>query len=319
MRISSLSFEQSLTELDRQIEELSELTRNNIRDCSQEIDKLNRKRKKQLKEIFDNLTPWQRAMLARHPDRPYTRNYLKWWGNDYMELRGDRIYADDNAIVGCIATVGEETMVVIGHQKGRDTQENLKTNFGMPNPEGYRKALRLMKLAEKFRLPVLTLIDTPGAYPGIGAEERGQSVAIANNLKEMFSIEVPIISVITGEGGSGGALALGVGDRILMFENSVYSVISPESCATILWHDSSKAEDAAEPLKLTAADGLEFKIIDEVLEEPEGGAHCDHQKTAEILKEAVLRNLHELKEIKVEELLTLRYNKFRGLGAYTEL
>lgn len=263
-------------------------------------------------------TPWQRVQLARHPQRPYTLDYIKLIVDDFVELRGDRLFSDDQAIVGGIARFDNKSVVVIGHQKGRGTKDNLVRNFGMPHPEGYRKAKRLMELAQKFGFPVLTFIDTPGAYPGIGAEERGQGEAIANNMKVMMQLQVPIICVVIGEGSSGGALAIGVGDKILMMENSIYSVISPEGCAAILWKDSSKVENAAEALRLTAQDLMELGIIDEIIPESAGGAHRSKEEAARNLKGAILRNLRLLRNIPVSELLNIRFEKFKRMGRFIE-
>jgi acetyl-CoA carboxylase carboxyl transferase subunit alpha len=257
-------------------------------------------------------------MVARHPRRPYTLDYLSTIFTDFIELHGDRLYLDDPAVVGGWARLAGVSVMVVGHQKGRDTKENLKRNFGMPHPEGYRKALRLMKLAAKFAAPVITLIDTPGAYPGLGAEERGQSEALARNILEMSILPTPVIAVVIGEGGSGGALALGVADRILMLENSVYSVISPEGCAAILWKDASQRERAAEALKLTAEDLLRLKVIDEIVAEPVGGAHVDPDATGESLREALIRHVTELKKLRPEKLVRRRAEKYGAMGVYSE-
>ena len=257
-------------------------------------------------------------MVARHPRRPYTLDYLSTIFTDFIELHGDRLYLDDPAVVGGWARLAGTSVMVIGHQKGRDTKENLKRNFGMPHPEGYRKALRLMKLAAKFGAPVITLIDTPGAYPGLGAEERGQSEALARNILEMSILNSPIVAVVIGEGGSGGALALGVADRILMLENSVYSVISPEGCAAILWKDASQRERAADALKITADDLLRLKLIDEIVKEPVGGAHVDPDATGEALREALIRHVIELRKIRPEKLVRRRGDKYAAMGAFSE-
>jgi acetyl-CoA carboxylase carboxyl transferase subunit alpha len=312
-----LDFEMPLRELHEQIEHLRELSSSN-KHYMADIKKLEKKLAKLQQDIFRNLTPWQRTQLARHPDRPYCNDYVRLMMDEFTELHGDRRFAEDRAIIGGLCRMGSEALVLIGHQKGRDTKQKLARNFGMPHPEGYRKALRLMKLAQRFNKPILTMIDTPGAYPGIGAEERGQAEAIAVNLKEMCQLRVPIIVVVTGEGGSGGALALGVGDRILMLENAIYSVISPESCAAILWRNSSNASEAAEPLKLTAQDAYNLKIVDEIVPEPPGGAHSDHRAMADNLSKAVLRHLKELKNFSVDELLNIRYNKCRQIGEFEE-
>ncbi|MDD5772646.1 MAG: acetyl-CoA carboxylase carboxyltransferase subunit alpha [bacterium] len=269
-------------------------------------------------KVYASLTPWQRVQLARHPQRPYTLDYVKLIFDDFVELRGDRLFSEDQAIVAGLAKIDNKTIMLIGHQKGRGTKDNLVRNFGMPHPEGYRKARRLMKLAEKFGFPVVTLIDTPGAYPGIGAEERGQGEAIANNMEVMIGLQVPVICVVIGEGSSGGALAIGVGDKILMMENAIYSVISPEGCAAILWKDSSKVEDAAEALKLTAPDLLNFGIIDEIIPEPIGGAHRFKEDAARNLKNAILNNIKILQDIPVSRMLEIRFEKFKKMGRFIE-
>jgi len=314
----TLDFEKPLQELDRQIEELKRLGEERQIDVSTELKLLSDKLTTVRAEIYDNLTPMQRVMVARHPRRPYTLDYLSTIFTDFIELHGDRLYMDDPAIVGGWARLGGTSVMVIGHQKGRDTRENIKRNFGMPHPEGYRKALRLMQLAARFGAPIITLIDTPGAYPGLGAEERGQSEALARNILEMSLLPVPIVAVVVGEGGSGGALALGVADRILMFENSVYSVISPEGCAAILWKDASQRERAAEALKLTAEDLQRLKVIDETIPEPVGGAHVDPDATGEALRAALLRNLAELRKIRPEKLVRRRAEKFAAMGDFAE-
>ena len=313
-----LDFEKPLDELIRRIRELEELSLDGGGQYEDEIRRLRRKLDKLGKEIFGDLTPWQKTQLARHIERPYPVDYFRRMLDGFLEIHGDRRFGDDHSVLGGIGMLDGKPLVVIGHQKGRDTKSKIKYNFGMPNPEGYRKALRLMKLAEKFGRPVLTMIDTPGAYPGIGAEERGQALAIAENLREMSCLRVPIVAVVTGEGGSGGALALGVGDRVLMLEYSVYSVISPESCAAILWRDSSKAPEAADPLRLTARDAYRFRIVDEIVPEPLGGAHRDPQKMAAALKEVIKRHLQELQSLPLEKLLEQRYNKYRQMGEYGE-
>ena len=283
-------------------------------DLSSEIKKLEDKLGKLKKDTYVNLTAWQKVQLARHPQRPYTLDYINMLMSDFIPLHGDRLFGDDKAMICGLAKLDKTKVVVIGHQKGRDTTENLKRNFGCAHPEGYRKALRIMQMAEEFSLPVVVFIDTPGAYPGIGAEERGQSHAIAVNLREMAAIATPIMAIVIGEGGSGGALGVGVADRVAVLENSYYSVISPEGCAAILWKDGAKAAQAAEVLKLTGSDLLKMGIIDEVISEPLGGAHRDAQKTALNIKESILRNLKELESIDKEELLKLRYKKFRSIG-----
>lgn len=271
------------------------------------------------KEIYGSLTPWQKTLVARHPLRPYTLDFASLLFTDFVEIHGDRKFGDDTAIVAGFAWFNGTPCAVIGHQKGRDTKEKIARNFGMPRPEGYRKALRVMKLAEKFRRPIFTFIDTPGAYPGVGAEERGQAEAIAVNLEEMAGLTVPIIATVTGEGGSGGALALGVGDRVLMLEHAVYSVISPEGCAAILWKNPSAAQDAAQAMRVTAQDLLELKVIDEVVPEPPGGAHSDPARTAELLKPYLERALRELSRIKPSLLPEERYKKFRKMGVFEKV
>jgi len=311
-----MEFEKPLMELEKKIEELGELAEK--MDLSAEIAKLEKKADKMRAEIFSNLSRWQTAQIARHINRPFTMDYLNLIFTEFTELHGDRLFGDDHAIVGGLARLDGEPVMVIGHQKGRDTKEKVYRNFGMPNPEGYRKALRLMKMAEQFKLPVITFVDTPGAYPGIGAEERGQAEAIARNLREMAGLTVPIIVVITGEGGSGGALAIAVGDRIIMLEHSVYAVISPEGCAAILWSDGTKGAQAAEALKLTARDTKEPEVIDEIVKEPLGGAHRDHETMAKTLQEALVRNLAELKKVPEGNLVEERYQKFRKMSRFVE-
>jgi acetyl-CoA carboxylase carboxyl transferase subunit alpha len=306
-----MEFEKPLMELEKKIEELAGLSGN--MDLSKEIAKLEKKADEMRGEIFSNLSRWQTAQIARHINRPFTMDYLNLIFTEFTELHGDRLFGDDHAIVGGLARLDSEPVMVIGHQKGRDTKEKVFRNFGMPNPEGYRKALRLMKMAEQFKLPVITFVDTPGAFPGIGAEERGQAEAIARNLREMAALTVPIIVVITGEGGSGGALAIAVGDRVLMLEYSVYAVISPEGCAAILWSDGTKGAQAAEALKLTAKDIKELDVIDEIISEPLGGAHRDHEATAKSLHAALKRNLAELQKIPADQLVEQRYQKFRKM------
>lgn len=271
-----------------------------------------------IKQVFSSLTPWQKCQLARHPERPYTMAYIHSIFTDFTELHGDRRFADDLALVGGLARFDGEPVVVVGHQKGRDTAEKLRRNFGMPRPEGYRKAIRIMELAARFKRPIISFIDTPGAYPGIDAEQRGQAQAIANNLIEMAGFPVPIIVVVTGEGGSGGALALGVGDRVLMLENSTYSVISPEGCAAILWRDQARAEDAARALRLTATDLKKLGIIDEILPEPAGGAHMDPGEMADTIAAAIRRNLKPLRKAKPEGLVNRRFKKFRAMGIFSD-
>jgi acetyl-CoA carboxylase carboxyl transferase subunit alpha len=314
----ALDFEKPLLELERQIEDLQKLGDDRQIDVAEEARLLQVRLNTLRHEIYTNLTPMQRVQVARHPRRPYPLDYLSTIFTDFIELHGDRIFRDDPAIVGGWARLAGVSVMVIGHQKGRDTKDNLKRNFGMAHPEGYRKALRLMQLAAKFGAPVVTLIDTPGAYPGLGAEERGQSEALARNILEMAALPTPIVSAVIGEGGSGGALALGTADRILMFENSVYSVISPEGCAAILWKDATQRERAAAALKLTAQDLLEFKLVDEVIPEPLGGAHLDPDATGEALREALIRHVNELRKVRPEKLVRRRADKYAAMGAFSE-
>ncbi|MBU5613078.1 acetyl-CoA carboxylase carboxyltransferase subunit alpha [Geomonas azotofigens] len=314
---SYLDFEKPLAELDKKIQELLAFSTQGV-DLSAEVAKLEVKAEKMREEMFANLSRWQTAQVARHINRPFTLDYLSLIFTEFVELHGDRNFGDDHAIVGGLARIDGEPVMVIGHQKGRDTKEKVFRNFGMPNPEGYRKALRLMEMAERFKLPIITFVDTPGAFPGIGAEERGQAEAIARNLREMSRLTVPIIVVITGEGGSGGALAIAVGDRILMLQHSVYAVISPEGCAAILWSDGTKGAQAAEALKLTARDIKDLEVIDEIVPEPAGGAHRDHEAMAKNLHEALSRNLKELKAIAADELIEQRYQKFRKMSRFAQ-
>ena len=313
--MNGLDFEKPIAELERKIQELRGFISDKKIDLSSEVKRLEEKLEHLKRDTYGNLTAWQRVQIARHPQRPYTLDYINMIMSDFIELHGDRSFADDKAIVTGLAKLDGQNIVVIGHQKGRDIKENLKLNFGCAHPEGYRKALRIMQLADKFEIPIIVFIDTPGAYPGIGAEERGQSQAIALNLREMVNIGVPITAIVIGEGGSGGALGIGIADKICVLENAYYSVISPEGCAAILWKDSSKAAEAAEVLKLTAQDLLGLGIIDEIIPEPLGGAHRDPQKMAKVLKEAINRNLKGLEALNKEELLKLRYKKFRNIGA----
>ncbi len=310
-------FEKPLVALEAQLEELQQLSGGAGVDFSDEIVKLERKAKKLQAEIFRDLSRWQVVQLARHPNRPYTLDYVQSIFTDWMELEGDRRFAADHAIVAGLARFEGEPVVIVGEQKGRGTKENMLRNFGMPRPEGYRKARRLYDLADRFRRPLITFIDTPGAYPGIGAEERGQAEAIAVNLEVMSSLGVPSISIVIGEGGSGGALALGVTNKILMLEYSTYSVISPESCSSILYRDSSKAQKSAENLKLTAKDLAGFGIVDEVVKEPPGGAHRDPRLAAENVAGAIRRQLADLRQLTPEQLVRQRYQKFRAMGVFT--
>lgn len=311
-----LEFEKPILELEQKIEEMRKYADN--LDISDEIKKLENKVDQLRQNVFSGLTRWQKVQLARHPERPYMLDYVNAMMTDFIELHGDRSYRDDHAVVGGFAHLGTEAVMVIGHQKGRDTKSNLYRNFGMMNPEGYRKALRLMKLAEKFSRPVITIIDTPGAYPGLEAEERGQAEAIARNLLEMSRLRTPIIVVIIGEGASGGALGIGIGDRVLMLENTWYNVIAPESCSSILWRSWDYKEQAAEALKLTAPDLLAQGIVDRIVPEPLGGAHRNPQQAAMLLKEVLLEELTLVKKIKPEKLLENRIEKFGGMGSFDE-
>jgi acetyl-CoA carboxylase carboxyl transferase subunit alpha len=313
-----LDFEKPLLELERQIDHLKQIATERQLDVDREIGPLERKLEDLRREIFSGLTPMQRVQVARHPRRPYTLDYVSRMLTDFVELKGDRLYRDDPAIVGGWARLNRRPVMVIGHQKGRDTKENLRRNFGMPHPEGYRKALRLMRTAARFRAPVITLIDTPGAYPGLGAEERGQAEAIATNLEEMAALQTVVLAAVTGEGGSGGALALGLADRVLMLENAVYSVISPEGCAAILWKDASQKERAAEALKLTARDLLQLGVIDEIVPEPAGGAHADPDAAARLLGDALDRYLAALSREPPQRLVQRRAEKYANLGRVAE-
>jgi acetyl-CoA carboxylase carboxyl transferase subunit alpha len=316
MNPNFLDFEQPIADLEAKIAELGRASTGQSVNIDAEVEVLREKLRTRTAEIFTALTPWQISQLARHPQRPYTLDYLGLICDEFHELAGDRAYADDAAIVGGLARIGGRSCVVIGQQKGRDTKSKIKRNFGMPRPEGHRKALRLMKMAERFRLPLFTFIDTPGAYPGIGAEERGQSEAIARNLLEMAELKIPVICTVIGEGGSGGALAIGVGDRTLMLQYSTYSVISPEGCASILWKSADKARDAAEALGLTAPRLLEHKLIDRIVPEPLGGAHRDPAAMAATLKQTLLDELARLERVDMATLLEQRYRRLRSYGAY---
>ena len=318
MTARPLDFEKQIQELENKIAELKTIGQGSQLDLEEDIRKLQKKLKRLLRDTYANLSPWQRVQVARHPMRPYTLDYVREMTTDFVELRGDRRFADDKAIVAGLAKFEGRTVAIIGHQKGRSTKENIERNFGMPHPEGYRKALRVMKLAEKFGFPILTFIDTPGAFPGVGAEERGQAEAIGRNLYEMSTLKVPIVVSIIGEGGSGGALALSIGDRLLMQENAVYAVISPEGCASILWRDASKAPLAAEAMKITAQDLLELGVIDEIVKEPLGGAHRDHKRAASILRRVIRRHLKELLEKDPDQLVMERRNKWRIMGIFGE-
>ncbi len=316
MNPNFLDFEQPIAELDAKIQELRKASTGPAVNIETEVNGLQEKLRVRTAEIFKALTPWQISQLARHPQRPYTTDYLGLVFDEFHELAGDRAFADDAAIVGGLARLDGRAVVVIGQQKGRDTKAKIRRNFGMPRPEGYRKALRLMKMAERFKLPLFTFIDTPGAYPGVGAEERGQSEAIARNLLEMAELRIPVICTVIGEGGSGGALAIGVGDRTLMLEYSTYSVISPEGCASILWKSADKARDAAENLALTAKRLLEHKLIDRIVPEPLGGAHRDPAAMAATLKNILLEELALLDRVDTPSLLENRYRRLRSYGAY---
>jgi len=313
-----LDFEQPLVELEDKIAELKQLAVVQNVPADDEVGRLTEKADRLRNEIFAKLTAWQQVQLARHPLRPYTLDYVSALTNEFVELHGDRTFADDEAIVGGFMTLNDRRVIMIGHQKGRDTRENIRRNFGMPQPEGYRKANRLMRLAEKFRLPIVTLIDTPGAYPGLGAEERGQALAIAENLKLMAGLRVPIVSVVIGEGGSGGALALGVSDRIIMLQHAIYSVISPEGCAAILWKEQAKVKEAADALKLTAKHLLQFGIIDRVIPEPPGGAHRDPAAMAETLGQVLYEEVNYLAHVSPNVLRERRLKKFLNMGAYEQ-
>ncbi|WP_284620428.1 acetyl-CoA carboxylase carboxyltransferase subunit alpha [Aquabacterium humicola] len=313
-----LEFEQPIAELETKIDELRFVQNESAVDISEEIDRLDKKSQQLAKEIYANLTPWQVTQIARHPQRPYTLDYVGEIFTDFQELHGDRAFADDASIAGGMARFNGQPCMVIGHQKGRDTKERASRNFGMSRPEGYRKALRLMKLAEKFGLPVFTFVDTPGAYPGIGAEERGQSEAIGRNIFEMCQLEVPIISTIIGEGGSGGALAICVADQVLMLQFSVYSVISPEGCASILWKTSERASDAAEALGITAHRLKALGLIDKVVSEPVGGAHRDPRHMCSQLKRALVDALRQVSDLKVKDLLQRRYDRLQAYGRYAD-
>ena len=317
----ALDFEKPLVELEKEIDDLKRMAGDRQINLDQVIPPLEKQLGELRSEIYRNLTPLQRVQVARSARRPFTLDYVRLVFTDFIELHGDRLFRDDEAIVGGWARLDGETVMLIGHQRGRDTRENLRRNFGMPHPEGYRKALRLMKLAEKFHAPVVTMIDTPGAWPGLGAEERGQSEAIARNLLEMARLEVPIVAIVIGEGGSGGALALGVADRVLMLENSIYSTISVEGCAAILWKDAKSMETrerAATALKITAQDLYELRVIDEIVPEPPGGAHVNHEGTAAAVQAALVRQIDELRKLKPEKLLRRRREKFLRMGRFVE-
>ena len=314
-----MSVKEEIKELEDKIEELKRFSEEQKIDFSKQIKELEKNLEEKYLEFSEKeMDSWARIQISRNPKRPYTLDYIKELTQDFVELHGDRLSKDDHAIIGGLASVDGYNIMIIGHQKGRDLESNMFRNFGMASPEGYRKALRLMRMAERFELPILTMIDTSGAYPGIEAEEKGQGEAIAKNLSEMFSLRVPIVSVVIGEGGSGGALGIGVADSVLMLENSVYSVISPEGCASILFNDATKAEEAAKSLKMDAINLKGLKVIDEIIEEPLGGAHRDFRKTAQNLKAAVLKEFKKIDKLTIEELLERRYQKFRNMGEYFE-
>jgi acetyl-CoA carboxylase carboxyl transferase subunit alpha len=313
-----LEFEQPVAELEQKIDELRYVQTESAVDISEEIDRLSKKSLQLTKDIYAGLSPWQTTLIARHPQRPYTLDYVNEAFTDFVELHGDRSFADDLAIVGGLARFNGQACMVIGHQKGRDTKERAQRNFGMPRPEGYRKALRLMKTAEKFGLPVFTFVDTPGAYPGIGAEERGQSEAIGRNIFEMAQLEVPIVVTIIGEGGSGGALAISVGDQVLMLQHAVYSVISPEGCASILWKTSERASDAAEQLGITAHRLKALGLIDKIVNEPVGGAHRDHKQMASFLKRALADAFRQVSDLSVQDLVARRQQRLQAYGRFTD-
>lgn len=313
-----MDFEKQLSDIENKIKELEDFAKSKNVDLSDEIEEQKELYNQKIKEIYSNLTDWDKVSIARHPNRPNTLDYIRGITEDFVELHGDRLYGDDPAIVGGLCKIDGQKFVIIGHQKGRDINEKIRRNFGMANPEGYRKALRLMRIAQRFNIPILTLVDTAGAFPGIEAEERGQGEAIARNLMKMFGVRVPIISVIIGEGGSGGALALAVADKVLMLEHSIYSVISPEGCAAILFKNGALAEKAANNLKISAQNLKKLGIIDDIIEEPTGGAHRDILCAQINLKKAVLSSISQLKKINVDTLLKNRYNKFRQMGFYLE-
>ena len=313
-----LDFEMPIVELEERIQTLEDSASVRGVDVNDEVVRLRTKATKLGKEIFSKLEPWQRVQLARHPRRPTTNDYIHYIFDDFVDLHGDRMFRDDEAIVAGMASLGDRKLMILGHQKGRDTKSNIRRNFGMAHPEGYRKALRLMDMAVRFERPIVTFIDTPGAYPGVGAEERGQAEAIARNLREMADMPVPIICIVTGEGGSGGALALGVGDRIYMLENSIYSVISPEGCAAILWRDGAKSKEAAKNMKLTAKDAMKLGVLDKIIPEPVGGAHRDHKAMSLEIKGVIQDTLAELEAIPANDLLDQRLQKFLDIGVFEE-
>jgi len=314
----ALPFEKPIVELEKKVQDLRSFSQNQDIDVAPEIEQMQTKIDETRKEIYSNLTAWQKVQVARHPLRPYPADYIKTYAPDFLELQGDRLYADDHAIIGGFGKLDDQKVMFIGTRKGRDTKSNLACNFGCAYPEGYRKALRLMKLAAKFNVPIVTLIDTPGAYPGVESEERHIAEAIAVNLREAFTLPVPIIVVITGEGGSGGALGIGIGNRVLILEHSYYSVISPEGCAAILWKDRAYADKAAEALSLTSGALLEMQLVDEIIPEPIGGAHSNKEVVFDAMKSALLRHMEELKALSPDELMKQRYDKFRAMGVFEE-
>jgi acetyl-CoA carboxylase carboxyl transferase subunit alpha len=318
MDLKFLEFEQPIAELEAKIEELRYVGDDSEININEEVARLRTKSETLTKSIFAKLSAWQIAQVARHPMRPYTQDYIDLIFPDFQELHGDRMYADDSAIIGGVGRLDGRSVMLIGHQKGRDTKERVRRNYGMPRPEGYRKAQRLMRMAQKFSMPVVTLIDTPGAYPGIGAEERGQSEAIAYSLYLMAGLKTPIVSIVIGEGGSGGALAIGVSDRLLMLQYSIYSVISPEGCASILWKSAEKAEEAAEAMRITAASLSQFGLVDEVLTEPLGGAHRNPADTAEVIRNALLKNIADLEGLSIEQLLEERQRRLASFGQFKD-
>ncbi|MDD3375204.1 MAG: acetyl-CoA carboxylase carboxyltransferase subunit alpha [Candidatus Omnitrophica bacterium] len=316
--MSRLDFEKPICELEDKINELRSFNSDKKANLLPEIKKLEDKLSKMRVDVYQKLSPWQRIQIARHPDRPYTLDYIRLIAEDFVELHGDRLFADDYAMIAGFATIDKQKFLVIGHQKGRDIKENVLRNFGCAHPEGYRKAMRLMQIAEKFNLPVLIFIDTPGAYPGVGAEERGQAQAIAKNLMDMARISVPIVAFVIGEGGSGGALGIGVADRVLILQHAYYSVISPEGCASILWRNSVRAPDAALALKIMGENLLEFGMVEEIIEEPLGGAHRDPEAVAAGIKKAAIVHVKELMKLSKKELLDARYERFRRIGKFIE-
>jgi len=313
-----LEFEKPINEMEKAIEKLKALAAENKGDFSAQIAELEKKCEERKREVYDTLTPWETVQVARQPRRPVLYDYISMIFADFTELHGDRCFGDDRALIGGFARLDEQKLMLIGHSKGKNVEENVRRNFGMARPEGYRKALRLMKLAEKFNVPIVTLIDTSGAFPGLDAEERGQAEAIARNLTEMAKLEVPIVTVVTGEGGSGGALGIGVADVVMMLSNAVYSVISPEGCASILWRDASFASQAADNLKITAKSLLSLGVIDEIIQEPSGGAHNNHEATAQSLKEAVLKHIKRLTPLSPQKIIAHRFEKFSAMGKFTK-